>query len=759
MDAYISGQAALAIILNEGEASCLELDGNWPPRPIQHNSIPILLQDSTDVAKYVNADREQIERELELAWAKDRALRLAILILDGSEGVDIREDAADCIEELLSSESVLRFVRNIFYSSPLPDTSDVATALKILATKSMPVTTGFLELLLDHQKAIGDCCQAWESLPTQIFESLEYKNYIRQVMINESAFLNLSTNWEDVDTTLLKLHVNERIRGMRNSRIILQRWSEQLRGGFTFSNASFGRPPVEDQIYSHRDEQNDEKSSIRSRQKFENVIKQKDAIKALIDKCDLARAMDYTRQLVESQRRHSDAEHIAMSLCDLAQHAKDRFNFGLQLEFSLWAVAENPLDAWSHAQTGDAYKLLGDMEKALEHYEMAGRLGDRKIALTGKAEILKESGDIEGCLEAYELCGELFPNDIVPQNGRAAALAFFGRLDQALSVYDEILDNHPVDRTTRCGKAQVLRDMGRNKDALKILDNLNEHDQNDMYALNIKAGTLRELGETDEARKIYVALVRRVPYSPIARVGLAHTLKDLGKFAEATQLYQEISADFPFDTSGLMGLASLYKLRGEFGAAIIAYDSIISRFPKFLAARNGKAALLAAMGDFRDALNLLPTNEPSTLSEWISFHIHGMISLKQGKVPKAIEIFERGLQNSPWEQGRQFFRTALSLSYLRRHRIEEAESLIEHSLVIPPLRAAQDTIRLHLRASSGQMDVAKSFSKSIQLPTQENYSRLHEQIISVLASRGSTPDIRELFDIYSMECDLILLAA
>jgi tetratricopeptide (TPR) repeat protein len=142
----------------------------------------------------------------------------------------------------------------------------------------------------------------------------------------------------------------------------------------------------------------------------------------------------------------------------------------------------------------------------------------------------------------------------------------------------------------------------------------------------------------------------------------------------------------------------------------------------------------------------------------MAFHIRGMIWLRQGKLPKAIECFRRGLQDSPWEQNRQYFRTALSLAYLRKQRFEDAEALLSDH-VIPALYTARNTLKLHVLAATGRALMAKEFSRSIQ-PFHANPRReLFDSILSIPELSRKESSKANIFKIYSEECDQILLAA
>lgn len=758
MDAYISGQASLAIILDGRSASCFSLDDPWPPKPISLSLVPLLLQDCHDVAKHSGLDKEQVERELELAWSRDRSIRLAIVMLDNNEELIIRKNAATHLNELLEIESVSHFLKNSLYSCPLSSVSDYAWAVGFTETQGLSNTNELVRALLNDQDEIRACSDAWGNLPIDLFNTREYKNLFKSSLLRIGAFREVVQNWGSVDATLIKLHVNETLRGMKNARTILQRWAEQFRGSIT--DAKFVRPSESDSLPTSRqgDRYEGKISHQSAKDILENVNKQKHVIKLLIDRGDVNKAMDYTRQLVASQLQHSTQEHISMSLCDLAQQAKARNNFALQLELSKWAAEEAPLDSWAQAQVGDAYRQLGEVTNALDHYERAGQLGDRRIALAGRAEVLKDCGDLESCLQVYDECVRLFPNDPVSKNGRAAALAFFGRLDLALSEYEAILNESPNDDSARCGKAQVLRELGRYQEAMTILDNVLENEHGHDVARHMKAAVLHDIGKLEEARSIYEAIVKDVPFGPIARIGLAHAKKDMGDYRAALQDYEGIAKDFKHDEAGLMGMASIMKIQGRSTDAVAIYDKILETAPRLQTCRNAKASLMAAMGDYGAALDLLPTNDPSTQVEWMAFHIRGMIWLRQGKISFATEVFERGLESSPWHQGKHYFRTSLSLAMLRKEMYAEATRLIELP-VSPALRAAQESIKLHLIAASGNLAEASEFASSIQRPTQHEYQWLHGGILAYARLIEREAERREYIRIVTAECDQILLAA
>jgi len=178
---------------------------------------------------------------------------------------------------------------------------------------------------------------------------------------------------------------------------------------------------------------------------YRQVLSQKATIKRLLKEGDRERALSYTTELIEFQRRDPNREHVAKSLCDLASFVKKLGDTQLQQELSASAARECPTDAWSHAQLGEAQRALGDFSEAMHSFTRAGELGDDRAALLGRAGILKDLGQVEESLSVYDACIDNYPRDVVGRNGKAAALAAFGRFEESLRLYDELCDAIEID--------------------------------------------------------------------------------------------------------------------------------------------------------------------------------------------------------------------------------------------------------------------------------------------------------------------------
>src|SRR5437879_2911409 len=104
MRAFISGQAAVAVLFEGDRVRSFELDA----RPVERerSAVPALFRDSSDVRSVECDSERQLLIELEKAWQNDRSLHLTLLLLDAEEDRDVRKDAAECLEDLLSERAV-----------------------------------------------------------------------------------------------------------------------------------------------------------------------------------------------------------------------------------------------------------------------------------------------------------------------------------------------------------------------------------------------------------------------------------------------------------------------------------------------------------------------------------------------------------------------------------------------------------------------------------------------------------------------------
>ena len=420
MKALVSGQASLAILKDGERVFSLHLD-SADPVPRSESDIPYLLADASDVEQLDDVSHDEAVSALELAWSKDRALHLTLILLDGDADGETRRLAAECLEDLLSSESVLEFVSNRFYAALLPQVADLLGALLNAEAAAASRVRDLLEELGSSQEEIRRHREAWDSLPKELFGGSDARQEFTRTAVTAGAFRKFAeAGSADGDVVLYQCLADPRFQRLNNHRQVLMAWAKPFRKPRITKTAPLKEDEIDESVDSvHRAEVGRPK---RGHAVFEAVNRQKESIKRLLSEADVDRALGYVDDLVHYQETRSAPENLARSLCDLAMHAKNVGAHDIQLKLVQRAVDILPGDAWSQAQLGDAYLCLGRYQKALTAYDAAVGYGGRRIGRCGRAEVLRAMGRFEESLKEYESAIAEFPGEVVARlwSGRGA---------------------------------------------------------------------------------------------------------------------------------------------------------------------------------------------------------------------------------------------------------------------------------------------------------------------------------------------------
>jgi tetratricopeptide (TPR) repeat protein len=701
LKALISGQAGVALLYDREGIRSVEIDtpGQFTERTEAEASW--FLRNLTDLQSLDDVTQERVIEELESAWTRDRAMHLLLLLLDRNQDADIRQSACECLSELLPATNV-DYLANYFYAAPLPKNSDLRGAIQFARGNHCFNVEEFLLVLEADQDEIARRVAAWTALPLDLFGGDEDKENFRLAAVKAGAFRMFVTERFKSDYALLQVLASPEFRGKSKDRRIFMEWAAPFKE--RVSSLRFVDDEDGIQLDAQRERHEHPSGGY---QVYLNVEKQRNAIKVMLLEGRRELALKCIQELVESQRQNSEPEHIAKSLCDLAQYCKRLGDIQLQLQLSEWATKELPTDAWAHAQLGDAYRALGEFEKALEAYHRVGVLGDRPIAMCGRGEVLKDLGQLTEAFEIFQSCAEAFPDETAAQCGRAEVTREMGRLEEALGIYNSVLHKFPYEVVPLNGRATLLRDTGRLDESLAAYDEVLQLFPDELVTLNGRAEVLKQLGHLEEALKQYDYICARFPLDRVSRIGRATVFKDLGNFDQALTAYEELIVRFKMDVIGHNGRADILKRQNRLDEAIAAYRENVRRFPASLVARNGLASVLAARGQFDEALSLLPVHSPATLSEWVSFHIRGVISLRKGDLEAAIGTFEWGLKENPWFSQKGFFETALAGARIRKSQYEQAVELLNKDFY-PTVRPIAQIFQLHAYVQLRELKKARS---------------------------------------------------
>ena len=225
---------------------------------------------------------------------------------------------------------------------------------------------------------------------------------------------------------------------------------------------------------------------------------------------------------------------------------------------------------------------------------------------------------------------------------------------------------------------------------------------NDVVAKNGRAEVLKALNRLPDALAAYDAIISEYPEDIFAKSGRAEVLKALNRLSDALAAYDAIISEHPESVVAKSGRAELLKALNHLPDALAAYDAIISEHPEDVVAKNGRASILVMMGEYDKALSALQIVKPVTENEWISYHIRGMILLRQNKLAAAITIFEYGADNNPRPADRDYFRASLAVVLIRQRKLDKVAKILE-SISKPALLIPAMLLKVHAFGEGGNI--------------------------------------------------------
>lgn len=194
MRALVSGQAGVAIVFDGDRTVSIDVECDHPVVR-DPNEWPYLLEGADDAYELTDVSEQQVVRELDLAWRKDRALHLALIFLERDTRQETRKESAELLEILVADERVFRHILHRLHVAPLPATADLQGAVRI-AGRQFPRVDAILQEISAGQETIALSRQAWELLPTDLFGSALAKESFGFKAVEVGLFEAMSSSRE-----------------------------------------------------------------------------------------------------------------------------------------------------------------------------------------------------------------------------------------------------------------------------------------------------------------------------------------------------------------------------------------------------------------------------------------------------------------------------------------------------------------------------------------------------------------------------------
>lgn len=769
MDALISGQAGAAALY--GKSIQLRQIGAAPIDGYSTGNIGLAFLDCTDVQRCEVASAVAADALVRKAWAKDRALRLFLLLLDRDEPKDALSEYCECLEGLLQERDVELFLRRSLYVNKLPTLVEIGR-LKDVADK-FPKVLSTLVTLLEDQREIARVRTDLDAVPNETFGGEQSRAEFMEAVANRGAIFDivqLLKKGEKLDFYILQLL--GWLRHIENSRHIVDRWTATMR-----SQRIKTPSMVPDALEDIQIEETPFVSQT-GRRAYESAMSQQLAIVSRLKERDLIGARQYATELIQSQARTSSAEHIGKSLSRLSHQAKELGVPEMQLEWAEMAIQANPADPLTFAHLADALMCVGRFGEASLVFDQIDSLGAHLSAETGRARILRSTSRPIEARERYLAAAEKFRDDPDvwrARLGAAETLRDLGKYEEALSEYKALSLEFPFEGSVWAGLASVWMDLGNFDEAVKNFGIASTHSAgvvakngratayklagdfeaalrvyeealkdfpNEAPLLSGRAEVFRSQGDLEAALEAYDLAIERAPYEPIPRSGKAEVLKELRRFSEAADLLSEATKKFPYDRALAANYAGLLKLRGQYGEALAQYEEVIRRFPHdtysqasradilrrlhlwddALTAYNAilqarphherataaKAALLIQLGRLSEAEKLLPEETPRSQDQWNRLLLRAFLLEAQGRSWAGRKLLNLGIRKIPFARQRRLFRAALARLELRAGHASAAIKVIEAAPA-----SITNVIWLHALAATGRREPAQTTLEEI----------------------------------------------
>jgi tetratricopeptide (TPR) repeat protein len=643
MYALLSPHSSTALLFQQ-QLPCL-IESGQAPRPLSPTEATAWLSAHEELRWHSADSIAEVEQALSLYSRRREALDLALICLDEDLSLELRDEAQQELETLLTDPAVADWLADLFHARPLPASAAINAALGQACTAQRKQLLNWLEPVIRHQSAIADSWAAWSAIPDKLFQAAGGRQTVLDLALEKGLFAGTVGLLVEGKSDDAKFEALLCLQGVPGYRQIVEAWL----GSFAAA-----RNPAHAEAVAWESEEQEEGPSIVKQRRFydrakvlRNVEEQKNRIIGLMRSRQWERLPLLIDGLLDYQRRHGGGVYAAKSLCDLATEAKALGRYSVQLDLTERAVEQNPEDGWAWTQYGDALLNNGQMGKALRAYENSVAFGAFAVGRVGRAEVLKAMGRYPEALAAYDAAMADHPEDVVAKSGRAEALKAMGRYPEALAAYDVAIADHPENAVAKSGRAEVLKAMGRYPEALAAYDVAMADHPEDVVAKNGRAEVLKALGRYPEALAAYDAAMADHPENAVAKSGRAEVLKAMGRYPEALAAYDAAMADHPENAVAKSGRAEVLKALGRYPEALAAYDAAMADHPEDVVAKNGRAEVLKALGRYPEALAAYDAAIADHPEDAVAKNGRAEVLKALGRYPEALAAYDAAIANHP----------------------------------------------------------------------------------------------------------------
>jgi tetratricopeptide (TPR) repeat protein len=426
----------------------------------------------------------------------------------------------------------------------------------------------------------------------------------------------------------------------------------------------------------------------------------------------VAAARGYQAVLVKDPN-HADASHLlGVVFHQQGQSAK-------AIELIGRAVALRPSVAAFHANLAEAYRAIGEFERAAGCCRTALQLWrDYPEAHNNLGLALQALGRTDEALEHFKACLALRPDDAMTHSNIGTIYRALGKSDEALDHFRRAVELNPNLAQARTNLGQFLLDRGGADEALPHCQAAVALEPNLAEAHNNLANVYRAMEKYTEARASYFEALRLKPDLTQVHANLGLTLHREGRIDEALPWLERATQLDPDSHLFLEYLADALTDKDRNSEAIEVYKKMLRLDPARPLSYNNLGWLYQEDGRFEDARELF-RQSLGVSPEFPLAHISlGGLEEELGDMDAAEKCFRKALECHPGHT------VALArLATLLRDKLPDADLALVES------RLADTTLPEGPRATllfglAHVLDARKRYDEAAECLRESNASNL-----------------------------------
>jgi tetratricopeptide (TPR) repeat protein len=306
---------------------------------------------------------------------------------------------------------------------------------------------------------------------------------------------------------------------------------------------------------------------------FDEVARTGDARFAEVGFARVQRAMGYPlearQKLLEIANQYPGDAQVVHAYYAAADALRDLGDYATAKEEFARLTDRFPLESMFWEGLATAQFELGEVNESLRTFSKAraNAKRDRSVSMNGLARAYRLLGRFVDAQRIYEEVITWFPNNKVALCGKAELLKVAGSTESALTAFDVAIERCPYSAEPIIGKGQLLLELHRYEEAQQLYGEASARFERNVDIAASLVEAFKAQGRYQEALSKVETLILEFPFYVRGRILRASVLHRLGELNNALAAYDEVLSERPFLQSALSGKVAVLISMERFSEA------------------------------------------------------------------------------------------------------------------------------------------------------------------------------------------------